>query len=270
MSNPDQVPSHIVVQTLKVGPTQIYFRYHGEECPYVLVLHGATRVSQQILPLVNHLPGINTIFADLRGHGGSDPGDGYRVADFVADLEPMMRRVFETRPITLVGESYGGILGLELAKLHPNVRRIVMLDTPLDTRKMAHSHHALHLTEKSDGIPSARIRGMAEDFFGYDMETRTTQHKTYHAMVNAAVCPVVMITGARKITDDRIVYPPPAYFDTDDLALITLPASRFALWEVLRGGHTLLPDVVKPVGAIIRHIVAGTPPPSEAEARRLR
>jgi pimeloyl-ACP methyl ester carboxylesterase len=57
---------------------------------------------------------------DLRGHGLSDrtPG-GYSVADSVADLVGLLDGLAIDHPVHVVGNSYGGVVGLAFARAYP-------------------------------------------------------------------------------------------------------------------------------------------------------
>lgn len=68
------------------------------------------------------------VMFDLRGHGRSDRAtSGYDLATLVEDLAAV---IGDRRPVSLVGHSYGGLIALAYAKVHP-VERLVIVDTPL-------------------------------------------------------------------------------------------------------------------------------------------
>jgi len=61
----------------------------------------------------------DVILYDLRGHGRSErPPTGYTLADHVADLAALLDALGETRPVHLVGNSFGGLLALAFAAAH--------------------------------------------------------------------------------------------------------------------------------------------------------
>ncbi|CUU57035.1 Pimeloyl-ACP methyl ester carboxylesterase [Parafrankia irregularis] len=65
--------------------------------------------------------GINMIFYDLRGHGNSErPASGYRVHDFVADLDGLLTALDVPSPVHLVGNSFGGTIAFAFAAAHPD------------------------------------------------------------------------------------------------------------------------------------------------------
>lgn len=67
---------------------------------------------------------------DLRGHGASSvPGDHYSSADMVDDLMQLMDHL-DIGSAYLVGHSYGGVIGMHAASLHPDrVRGVILSDT---------------------------------------------------------------------------------------------------------------------------------------------
>jgi pimeloyl-ACP methyl ester carboxylesterase len=65
---------------------------------------------------------------DLRGHGLSTIPDGrYRVADHLADLLALLAGWGIDEPVHLVGNSYGGLIALELARRHPRLVASMLL-----------------------------------------------------------------------------------------------------------------------------------------------
>lgn len=60
------------------------------------------------------------VLYDLRGHGRSErPASGYAVSDLVADLDGLLDALDIGEPITLVGNSFGGLLAIAYAAAHP-------------------------------------------------------------------------------------------------------------------------------------------------------
>lgn len=58
---------------------------------------------------------------DMRGHGRSErPPTGYTVEDSVADLDALLDELGVDRPVHLIGNSYGGVVGLGMAITHPD------------------------------------------------------------------------------------------------------------------------------------------------------
>jgi pimeloyl-ACP methyl ester carboxylesterase len=70
------------------------------------------------------------ILYDLRGHGLSErPASRYALADFVTDLDALLDALAITQPVTLVGNSFGGLVALAFAVAHPErVARLALID----------------------------------------------------------------------------------------------------------------------------------------------
>lgn len=70
--------------------------------------------------------GIDVIMYDLRGHGRTErPPSGYRLEQFVSDLDALLRELDVTQPVHLVGNSFGGAIAFAFAAAHPE--RVVTL-----------------------------------------------------------------------------------------------------------------------------------------------
>ncbi|WP_306204812.1 alpha/beta fold hydrolase [Actinoplanes sp. RD1] len=91
----------------------------------VVLLHGlaADSMASWFLTLAHPLAaaGFRVLLHDLRGHGRSArPATGYRLADFVADLEALLAHWAVDEPVHLVGNSFGGTIGFAYAAKHPS------------------------------------------------------------------------------------------------------------------------------------------------------
>jgi pimeloyl-ACP methyl ester carboxylesterase len=75
----------------------------------------------------------DVVLYDLRGHGRSErPASGYLVADMVADLDALLGELGVTRPVVLIGNSFGGLLALVFAIAFPErVAGVVLVDAHL-------------------------------------------------------------------------------------------------------------------------------------------
>ncbi|WP_246676364.1 alpha/beta hydrolase [Mesorhizobium sp. B1-1-5] len=107
-------------QTVDIGGLDLaYVEIPGSEPPLVLV-HGFTDTSRSFSLLAPHLPGRRLIVPDLRGHGGSQAGEGCGIADFADDIAGLIRRLRLDRPV-VVGHSLGGMVSIALAARHPEL-----------------------------------------------------------------------------------------------------------------------------------------------------
>ncbi|GAA2070034.1 alpha/beta hydrolase [Streptomyces albiaxialis] len=75
--------------------------------------------------------GMDVLMYDLRGHGRSGrPATGYRLEDFVADLDGLLDALGEERPAHVVGNSFGGAIAYGLAAARPDrVRSVVAIES---------------------------------------------------------------------------------------------------------------------------------------------
>ena len=107
-------------RTVDVGSLDLaYVEIAGSEPPLLLV-HGFTDTSRSFSLLAPHLSGPRLIMPDLRGHGGSQAGEGYGTADFADDIAGLIQRLRLDRPI-VVGHSLGGMVSMMLAARHPEL-----------------------------------------------------------------------------------------------------------------------------------------------------
>jgi len=118
-------------EILDVGGLDLaYVEVAGTEPPLLLV-HGFTDSSRSFSLLAPHLSGRRLIMPDLRGHGGSQAGEGCGVADFVDDTAGLIRRLRLDRPV-VVGHSLGGMVSIALAARYPElIRGLVIMASAL-------------------------------------------------------------------------------------------------------------------------------------------
>lgn len=108
-----------------------YVEVAGSGPPLVLV-HGFTDTSRSFSLLAPHLSGRRLIMPDLRGHGASQAGRGFGIADFADDVAGLIRRLRLERPV-VVGHSLGGMVAMQLAARHPElVGGLALLATTLN------------------------------------------------------------------------------------------------------------------------------------------
>ena len=122
-----------------VGPIHRWFgldrRIHalsfGGDPPTTALIHGVGSHAWSWLPYATELGEAERALAiDLRGHGDSQwAADGdYRTESHASDVEGVLEAA-GARDVTLVGASWGGLVGLVLTVRRPDlVGRLVMLD----------------------------------------------------------------------------------------------------------------------------------------------
>lgn len=96
----------------------------AEPAPTVVLVHGLLTDSLAsfyfTLGPAFSAAGFDVIMYDLRGHGRSTrPSTGYRLADFLADLELLLDALEVHSPVHLVGNSFGGTIAFGYAERRP-------------------------------------------------------------------------------------------------------------------------------------------------------
>lgn len=102
--------------------------------PTVVLLHGLVLDNLSSLYYTLAPPiaraGYDVLLYDQRGHGRTDrPPTGYDLDTAVDDLAAVVKACGITRPVHLVGNSYGGLVALHSAYLHPeSVASVVLVE----------------------------------------------------------------------------------------------------------------------------------------------
>ncbi|MFC4125289.1 alpha/beta fold hydrolase [Nocardia rhizosphaerae] len=111
-----------------VSPLHVH-RFGPADGPVVLALHGLTGHGNRWETLATeHLPHARVIAPDLRGHGRSSSLPPWDFETIVADLAALVRAEAAGR-VVVAGHSFGGAVGIHLARRHPElVRALVLLD----------------------------------------------------------------------------------------------------------------------------------------------
>lgn len=106
----------------------------GTGGPVVAFIHGLIfdNLSSFYFTLAPRLlPSATLVLYDLRGHGRSEqPLQGYTIADMVDDLFGVLESLgYGDRPVTVVGNSFGGLVALRYALAHPDrTASVVLID----------------------------------------------------------------------------------------------------------------------------------------------
>lgn len=131
---------------------RLSYREKGAGRPLVL-LHGWAMSSAVFAEALQALAGDFRVLApDLRGHGASDPGDGYALEDFAGDLGQWLEGL-GIAGLDLLGWSLGGQVALRLApRLGKSLGRLLLVaSTPCFTAREGWSA----------GLPAVQVKAMA-------------------------------------------------------------------------------------------------------------
>jgi len=105
--------------------------------------------------------GLDVLMYDLRGHGRTTrPATGYQLEQFVYDLVALLDALDITRPVHVIGNSFGGSVAFGLAAARPErVASVIAIEaeppTPEWTQHMA------------DGLADAKNRLAIDDVIGW-------------------------------------------------------------------------------------------------------
>jgi pimeloyl-ACP methyl ester carboxylesterase len=108
---------------LNAAGHEFFFQRMGEGEPTAVFIHGLVmdNLSSWWFTVANAAARrCDVVCYDLRGHGRSEvTTTGYSVADSVSDLTAILDELGIEHPVHLIGNSYGGVVGLAFASAHP-------------------------------------------------------------------------------------------------------------------------------------------------------
>ena len=130
-------PSH---HDVELAAGRRHYVRAGRGGPPVVFVHGFTDSWHSFEPLFAALGGAFQLIAlDQRGHGGSEAGETYAIADFAADAIAFIESLGEG-PVHLVGHSLGSIVALRVADQRPDLLASLIL---IGAAKSAAGHPGL-------------------------------------------------------------------------------------------------------------------------------
>ncbi len=111
--------------------------------------------------------GFEVIMYDLRGHGRSTrPGSGYRLADFLADLDTLLDALGTHAPVHLVGNSFGGTIAFGYAERRPErIVSIAVIESTPATPAWA-AQMAATLARYREQFPRSEVLAWISDHHG--------------------------------------------------------------------------------------------------------
>ncbi len=210
-------------------------------------------------PLALFLPGIRSLMnatclrvvplttlfdllvCELPGHGISGEVDDVSLEGFAREYAALIDRyVPNPRHLWVIGESFGGLLGLILARLRPDrVGKLVLLETPFVLTRPA---IAAVLSRFWQGDRLHYHRRIYRELFGFDPQDGCVGVPTdFHWTLEGLSADCAVLTGSEvfaAVNEDR---PPSQQTDADLAALRTIPGVT-VLPRIASSGHCLLLD----------------------------
>jgi pimeloyl-ACP methyl ester carboxylesterase len=118
------------MQHVSIHGHEVAFRMEGHG-PVLLLLHGiagSSRTWRDVIPLLSDR--FTVIAPDLMGHGLSEkPVGDYSLGAFASGIRDLLE-VLNVKRATVVGQSFGGGVALQLAYQHPELcERVVLVDS---------------------------------------------------------------------------------------------------------------------------------------------
>jgi haloalkane dehalogenase len=136
----DFAPNYAEVADGEGASLQVHYVREGDpDAPVVLLMHGEPSWSylyRRMIPVIT-AAGLQAVAPDLVGFGRSDKPSERSDYTFARHVEWMRELLFEhldLRAVTLVGQDWGGLIGLRLVGEHPDrFARVVAANTFLPT-----------------------------------------------------------------------------------------------------------------------------------------
>lgn len=191
--------------------------------PVVLLLHGILASGRSFGGPYDAVPGT-VVVPDLLGFGGSMDvtSDSHDVAAHTDALRATLREAgMWDRPTVVVGHSMGGVLGLHLATVHPQVLAVVAVSAPL-------------YDDPEEGLD--RIGGadpLAALLTVGDLAERVCGWMCAHRRIAAVLWPLLGVRWPWPVARDGVLHTWPAYRGSLD-ALVLRSGWRTALAQLQR------------------------------------
>lgn len=212
--------------------------------PTWVVLHGSLGSIESTLQLAQHAKNVNLVFLDLPGCGDSMPPQQMSVAGFAAEIVPALHELIHG-DYRVIGASFGGSVGLEIARQDSRCKGVVLLDTPFTALKLWHNHLFLRglLAQRPD---DRYLRRFAHTIYGVTDEA--VFERDYWYLLNDLSVPITVVTGDLPMMPPCSVPPVPCCLDEADLERLV---SSGVLVKRISGGHDLINDNPVAVAALL-------------------
>ncbi len=150
-----------------VGDTRLYFTAHGAGEP-LLVVHGGPGLDQRYMrPWLDGLQDVaRVVYYDQRGTGGSTgpfTAEALHFDQFVEDLD-RIRIAMGWERFTVLGHSWGGILAVAYARLHPErLDGLILMSTAEPGTRFA-----AQAAQRSQDVRSAEDQARIQEIMASD------------------------------------------------------------------------------------------------------
>jgi len=227
--------------------------------PMVVALHGWRRDRHDLAAVV---AGRDAVLFDLPGHGASPPPPAaWGAADYAAAVATAVDSLAPDRPVTVLGHSFGGRVGVHLAAARPDlVGGLVLVGVPLLRVTPAYTpplhYRAARWGHRHRLVPDSvmermRQRRGSDDYRAAsgvmrDVFVRVV-NETYEEQLRATKCPVALVWGERDTQAPVAVA---------EQARDLIPA--LAAYEVVDAGHDVHRERPEVVVAAIDAVEAAT------------
>ena len=177
--------------------------------PLVVALHGWRRDRHDLAPVV---AGREALLFDLPGHGASPPPSTvWGSSEYAAAVARALDSLALDRPVTVLGHSFGGRVGVHLAAERPDlVGGLVLAGVPLLRTSPAFTppihYRVVRWAHRRKLVPDSamermRQRGGSEDYKAASGIMRDVfvklVNETYEDQLRATKCPVAFVWGSR-------------------------------------------------------------------------
>ncbi len=203
--------------------------------PLILLLHGAFEKHKKLLGFADlWAASYDVALADLPGHGQSAAPQPVTLDAYIEELRWLLSVHFASRAVVIVGDSFGGLLGIALGNHPPaNLKGVVALDPLLATAKQWSIQDLL--PRILDGQPPD---GFRRQFAGNIMGMRDDgiEDKTYRHFIDGVRVPSLVLAGDEALGVRRDVAGP-SLLDDGDRAFL---AQKDMLTVIPGVGHQLV------------------------------
>jgi pimeloyl-ACP methyl ester carboxylesterase len=189
-----------------VGDTKIYYEIYGKGKPIVLLHGGVYGYIDEFEPFINRLSEkYQVICIATRGHGKSETGtEPFTYKQRSEDAYKVIRSITKNS-VTVIGFSDGGMSGLKLAALYPElVNKLIVMG--IGDRPQNRQHEKLNYTAeglmKSDSVFfTSRLKLMPEPKRWQETLSKLTSMYNNDYMSKETFekirCPVLLMNGDR-------------------------------------------------------------------------